>query len=933
MPSPVSIGIVHSLHGPMALSEASLVDAALLAVDEVNARGGVLGRTVKAVVADGKSDPLVFQGRARQLIEQDGVQALFGCWTSSSRKAVKSVVEEKDSLLWYPMQYEGLEESPNIVYTGSCLNQQVQPFIQWALGQDLRRFFLVGSDYVFPRTANKLIRSMLTASNARIVGETYFPLTCDDFAALLPRLIESQPDVIINTVNGLGNIRLFEQVLTASSLHPSLVIGSMSCSEVEYTAMAHAGLMHMTHQGREMRHLACWSYFQSVRSAENLRFLAAFRDRYGQGRVVSDPIATAYAQIHLWAAVVTASKILNPGELKDHLCGHPLETPMGNLEILPNNHVPRKALVGKASARGQFEILWESTDAILPRPWMGAEDVDGPARFLLLDLLQQLPQEVEEQSSLQREVAIRRQAEESLQRAKDELAASEYLWRTTLSSVSDTVILTDEQLRITFVCPNVHFIFGYSDTETMALGHIHNLLPNLAYDHQQLEQLGNLENLHCTIADKLGTRHDALIGVKKVAFQGHAYLFTVHEATELMEYTRKLILAQQQAEAANLAKSEFLANMSHELRTPFNGIMGMMQLLQTTPLNDEQQKFVSAAITSSERFTRLLSDILDLSSIEAGKMVICPVRFDLGEIQESISGLFSVTARQKGMALEWSQDNDVPAHVVGDAVRVKQILFNLVGNALKFTEQGVVKVHLSALCAAKGGDIRIMFSISDTGIGIPDDKLNDLFQPFAQVDGSYTRPYQGAGLGLVIVRRLATLMSGNIDVESGIGQGTTVHVVLPFALPNQDVSAPALASPAPGEAKKHMNILLAEDDLLNQLFMQSILKNLGHTVTLANNGQEALNFLEQNAFDCILMDIQMPEMTGDEATRRIRSSPNLGHKKNIPIIAVTAHTQPGDRERFLADGMDDYLSKPVSVDGLERVLAKYAGQLPSTFQS
>jgi PAS domain S-box-containing protein len=485
--------------------------------------------------------------------------------------------------------------------------------------------------------------------------------------------------------------------------------------------------------------------------------------------------------------------------------------------------------------------------------------------------------------------------------------------------------------------PGAENIFGYSKEEV--LGRQVSMLhadQDAAYFQDIYEIIIKGETWHgkSKLLRKNGETFPALLAVQPFEDeQGNCALGVSIDISELEKIQQELFQAKEQAEAANQAKSEFLANMSHEIRTPINGIMGMMQLLQTTPLNDEQQKFVSAAITSSERFTRLLSDILDLSSIEAGKMVICPVRFDLGEIQESISGLFSVTARQKGMALEWSQDNDVPAHVVGDAVRVKQILFNLVGNALKFTEQGVVKVHLSALCAAKGGDIRIMFSISDTGIGIPDDKLNDLFQPFAQVDGSYTRPYQGAGLGLVIVRRLATLMSGNIDVESGIGQGTTVHVVLPFALPNQDVSAPALASPAPGEAKKHMNILLAEDDLLNQLFMQSILKNLGHTVTLANNGQEALNFLEQNAFDCILMDIQMPEMTGDEATRRIRSSPNLGHKKNIPIIAVTAHTQPGDRERFLADGMDDYLSKPVSVDGLERVLAKYAGQLPSTFQS
>ncbi|SDB22497.1 Signal transduction histidine kinase [Desulfonatronum thiosulfatophilum] len=385
-----------------------------------------------------------------------------------------------------------------------------------------------------------------------------------------------------------------------------------------------------------------------------------------------------------------------------------------------------------------------------------------------------------------------------------------------------------------------------------------------------------------------------------------------------------LVAAKQVAEAANEAKDTFLANMSHEIRTPLSGIMGLMQLMQSTPLAPDQKRFVDMALTSADRLTTLLSDILDISSLESGLLEIRQDKVNLRDLGDSVMDLFSATAEKKNIALDSTYDPSIPGILFGDEVRVRQILFNLVGNALKFTEKGRVVVEMSPVGLNRENHLRLLISVSDTGIGMPEDQLDEMFKPFVQSDSTTTRKYQGAGLGLTIVKRLVELMNGTIAVESAPGEGTTFHVLLPFVIPGV-VNGKSVRVSKSRRNIGDVNILYAEDDPINQVPIQLLLEKAGYRVALAEDGRRVLDMLVHEDYDCILMDVQMPIMDGIEATKAIRSSRALGKKKNIPIIALSAKAMPGDRERFLQAGMNDYLAKPVRFQDLDRIVRQYCG--------
>lgn len=358
----IKVGILHSLSGTMSISEVTVKNSELMAIKEINAKGGVLGKQIEAVVEDGASDWPTFAEKARKLLSEDKVATVFGGWTSASRKAMLPVFEELNGLLWYPVQYEGMESSPNIFYTGATTNQQIVPSIDFLLEQGKKKVFLLGSDYVFPRTANKIIKAQLAANGGETVAEEYTPLGHTDYTTIIAKIKEANPDVVYNTLNGDSNVAFFKQLKDAGITSADLMTVSVSIAEEEVKGI---GAEYLT------GHLVAWDYFQTTDTPENKVFVESFKKEYGEDSVTSDPMEAGYVAVYLWAAAVEKAGSFEVDKVKEAAKGIEFNAPEGKVTIDGDNqHIYKTVRIGEIKEDGQIVELWNSGGPVKPDPYL-----------------------------------------------------------------------------------------------------------------------------------------------------------------------------------------------------------------------------------------------------------------------------------------------------------------------------------------------------------------------------------------------------------------------------------------------------------------------------------------------------------------------------------------------------------------------------------
>jgi urea ABC transporter urea binding protein len=737
----VRVGIIHSLTGNMAFGETSLIDAELMAIAEINATSGVLGKTIHPIIEDGASDPYIYAAKARKLILEDRIVTAFGGWSSNSRKAMMPVFEQYNSLLWYPLQYEGLECSPNIFYSGCCPNQQITPSLNWILQHKGSKLFLLGNDYVFPRTYNKIITAELRQLGGTIVGKEYVPMGATEFEPTIARIKQAKPDAVFSTLNGDCNQAFFQQYTQAGISAAEIPVFAFSIAEEVFAQIGEPAT----------GHYSCWSYFQSIDTPENRNFVQRFQAAYGSDRVTSDPIQGAYIQVYLWKQAVEKAQSFAVEKVLAAADQQTFITP-GGLVKVEKHHLWKPSYIGKLQPNGQFEIISTistSENLMKPQPWLGIEELDSEVVPVVIEMLAEVPQAIHREWELEEKSRELKVAMAQLQAVNIQLEKTQH------------ELIQSEKM---------------AALGQLVAGVAHEINNPLGAISSSVENIGNF---FITTLGKLPDFLQSLSSLEQETFSALLHQSTVDSknlsSKEKRQLRRDLV---QELEELGIRDSEAIADTLVDM-----GVRNQLKLLLPILQSPNCNQILTFAYKLATLKTS--NDTIKMASSRAAKIVFALKSYahydqsgnkSLADIIESIETVLTLYQNQLKQGTEIVRDYppEVPL-ILCYPDELNQVWTNLIHNALqamnhKGTLTIIIQLQKQHIC----------IEITDSGSGISPEILPKIFEPFFT-----TKPTgEGSGLGLNIVKKIIDKHDGTISVQS-VKEMTTFSIYLPLILAPQ----------------------------------------------------------------------------------------------------------------------------------------------------